>query len=46
MNHKGTLHVRQHKGNVRIKILYDSSYFTICKDFTITKMLYDSQKAS
>ena len=29
MNRKGTLGVRQLKDNVRLKILYDSSYFTV-----------------
>jgi len=37
MNRKGTLHIQQCKDNLHVKILYDSSYFMVCKDFTNSK---------
>ena len=38
MNLKGTLHVRQRKDHVLVKILDNSSYFRVCKAFTNRKV--------
>ena len=47
MNLKGTLHIRQRKDNICVKILFDSSYITVyecLQDFWSKKVKETKEK--